>query len=118
MKFIETLCDEHEFNLDTFKQKLIQCGPPMVANHTVMIYNQIVYEIESILQFFQDVENSTVVNRLTDVSRYPGAHKHRFDENGYGRGLSGRRNPTDVLSMVWQSTNSLDDSGNECSTFV
>ena len=54
-----------------------------------------------------------MVNRLTDVSRYPGAHKHRFDENGYGRGLSGRRNPNDVLSMVWQSTNSLDDSGNE-----
>ena len=52
-----------------------------------------------------------MVNRLTDVSRYPGAHKHRFDENGYGRGLSGRRNPNDVLSMVWQSTNSLDDSG-------
>ena len=67
---------------------------------------------------FQDVENSTVVNRLTDVSRYPGAHKHRFDENGYGRGLSGRRNPNDVLSMVWQSTNSLDDPGNEGSTFV
>ena len=50
------------------------------------------------------------------MSRYPGAHKHRFDENGYGRGLSGRRNPNDVLSMVWQSTNSLDDSGNEGST--
>ena len=52
------------------------------------------------------------------MSRYPGAHKHRFDENGYGRGLSGRRNPNDVLSMVWQSTNSLDDPGNEGSTFV
>ena len=49
MKFIETLCDEHEFNLDKFKQKLIQCGPPMVANHTVMIHNQIVKEFESIL---------------------------------------------------------------------
>jgi len=28
--------------------------------------------------------------RLTDSSQYTGAHKHRFDESGKGRGLAGR----------------------------
>ena len=40
-----------------------------------------------------------VVNRLTDVSLYPISHKKRFDKNGRGLGLNGRREPNDVLSM-------------------
>jgi len=33
-----------------------------------------------------------IVARLTDTSKYTGAHKHRFDEEGKGRGLAGRVN--------------------------
>ena len=39
------------------------------------------------------------MNRLTDVSLYPISHKKRFDKNGRGLGLNGRREPNDVLSM-------------------
>ncbi|KAM9792850.1 tubulin polymerization-promoting protein family member 2 [Neosynchiropus ocellatus] len=30
------------------------------------------------------------VDRLTDTSKYTGAHKQRFDESGKGRGIAGR----------------------------
>lgn len=33
----------------------------------------------------------SVVDRLTDASRYTGAHKERFDGDGHGRGIAGRR---------------------------
>jgi hypothetical protein len=31
-----------------------------------------------------------IFDRLTDSSQYTGAHKHRFDQHGRGRGLEGR----------------------------
>jgi len=31
-----------------------------------------------------------IFDRLTDSSQYTGAHKHRFDQSGKGRGLAGR----------------------------
>ena len=40
----------------------------------------------------------SVLARLTDTKRYTGAHKHRFDENGRGRGLQGRT--SDGVSSV------------------
>jgi len=30
------------------------------------------------------------VDRLTDTSKYTGAHKERFDESGKGKGAAGR----------------------------
>ncbi len=36
----------------------------------------------------------TIYDKLTDSSQYTGAHKHRFDEDGRGRGKAGR----DVIS--------------------
>jgi len=35
-------------------------------------------------------KSADVVSRLTDTSKYTGAHKQRFDETGKGRGLAGR----------------------------
>ncbi|XP_063715394.1 tubulin polymerization-promoting protein family member 2-like [Symsagittifera roscoffensis] len=34
--------------------------------------------------------NDKVVGRLTDTSKYTGAHKERFDESGKGKGADGR----------------------------
>jgi hypothetical protein len=31
-----------------------------------------------------------IFDRLTDPRSYTGAHKHRFDESGHGRGIEGR----------------------------
>ena len=35
-------------------------------------------------------KNADVVNRLTDSSKYTGAHANRFDESGKGKGKGGR----------------------------
>lgn len=32
----------------------------------------------------------TIYDKLTDTSKYTGTHKHRFDEEGKGKGMSGR----------------------------
>jgi hypothetical protein len=42
------------------------------------------------------------LNRLTDTSQYTGSHKHRFDDNGNGRGIAGRDQPslTKDLSQI------------------
>lgn len=36
------------------------------------------------------VSNKNNVDRMTDTSKYTGAHKERFDESGQGRGIDGR----------------------------
>ena len=35
-------------------------------------------------------ESSTILKKLTDTTQYTGAHRHRFDSEGRGRGLAGR----------------------------
>ena len=34
---------------------------------------------------------SSLTNRLTDTNRYGGTHRLRFDSNGQGLGMAGRR---------------------------
>ena len=36
------------------------------------------------------VDSSTIFDKLTDHEQYTGAHRHRFDKKGNGRGLAGR----------------------------
>jgi hypothetical protein len=38
----------------------------------------------------------SVIDRLTDPRGYTGAHKHRFDADGRGRGLDGREGGADL----------------------
>ena len=40
------------------------------------------------------------VDRLTDTSKYTGAHKERFDESGKGKGLAGTTDLTDNSGYV------------------
>ncbi|KAG8041025.1 hypothetical protein G9C98_002013, partial [Cotesia typhae] len=43
---------------------------------------------------------SSTVDRLTDVSKYTGSHKQRFDESGKGKGISGRKDVPDSSGYV------------------
>lgn len=47
-------------------------------------------------------KGDNIVSRLTDTSKYTGTHKHRFDDDGKGRGLAGRDQPnlTADLSQI------------------
>ena len=40
-----------------------------------------------------------MVDRLTDSSKYTGAHKHRFDDSGKGKGMAGRDLPAKGSGM-------------------
>ncbi len=41
-----------------------------------------------------------VTSRLTDTSKYTGAHKERFDESGKGKGLEGRVDAANTSGYV------------------
>ena len=42
---------------------------------------------------------TSVTDRLTDTSKYTGAHKHRFDASGHGLGIAGRDLPAKGAGM-------------------
>ena len=48
----------------------------------------------------QGFDTSSLTNRLTDVSRYGGTHRQRFDSSGNGLGMAGRRDIRD-LPILW-----------------
>jgi p25-alpha len=53
------------------------------------------------IKFFQASSKvPNAVDRLTDVTRYTGSHKQRFDETGKGRGLAGRKDVPDATGYV------------------
>ncbi len=39
----------------------------------------------------QKTVKSGAVDRLTDASKYTGSHKERFDKDGKGKGIEGRK---------------------------
>ena len=45
-------------------------------------------------------KSSSVVDRLTDPSKYTGSHKERFDQSGKGKGIAGRRDVKDESGYV------------------
>ncbi|XP_060950970.1 tubulin polymerization-promoting protein family member 2 [Limanda limanda] len=46
------------------------------------------------------VTNAAAVDRLTDSTKYTGAHKGRFDETGKGKGKAGREDIADTSGYV------------------
>ena len=48
-------------------------------------------------------KGNNIFDRLTDSSQYTGAHKHRFDSEGRGRGLEGRDRIATGRGYVGQS---------------
>ena len=54
----------------------------------------------------QKSATSEIVERMTDTSLYTGSHKHRFDEEGKGKGLEGRDSIAKGKGMVPGSVSS------------
>ena len=51
--------------------------------------------------YFQaNAKAAAAVERLTDVSKYTGSHKQRFDEAGKGKGIAGRKDVQDGSGYV------------------
>lgn len=80
-KFLEDLTKNKKVDLEEMKSKMANCGSPGLTGVAAG-------------------GKSATVERLTDTSRYTGAHKQRFDESGKGRGIAGRKDVADSSGYV------------------
>ncbi|KAL7287064.1 hypothetical protein TKK_0018688 [Trichogramma kaykai] len=80
--FLEELAKSKKMEVADIKSKLANCGPPGVSGPSV------------------NTKAMSAVERLTDVSKYTGSHKQRFDETGKGRGIAGRKDVVDKSGYV------------------
>eukprot|EP00092_Neocalanus_flemingeri_P023462 GFUD01025442.1.p1 GENE.GFUD01025442.1~~GFUD01025442.1.p1 ORF type:complete len:284 (+),score=100.29 GFUD01025442.1:76-927(+) len=70
-KYLDEIATTKKMDVNTIKTKLVECGEPGFTGGT-------------------KVAKSAAIDRLTDTSKYGGAHKERFDSSGKGRGKEGR----------------------------
>ncbi|XP_052872795.1 tubulin polymerization-promoting protein homolog [Anopheles cruzii] len=80
-KFLDDLAKTKKVELEEIKSKMANCGAPGVHNAT-------------------PGKAADTVARLTDVSKYTGSHKQRFDETGKGKGIAGRKDMVDKSGYV------------------
>jgi len=80
-KFLEDLTKNKKVDLEEMKSKMTNCGSPGLTGVATG-------------------GKSATVERLTDTSRYTGAHKQRFDESGKGRGIAGRKDISESSGYV------------------
>ncbi|XP_012172353.1 tubulin polymerization-promoting protein homolog [Bombus vosnesenskii] len=80
--FLEELAKNKKVDLAEMKKKMANCGPPGVTGGAVA------------------GKAASTVDRLTDVSKYTGSHKQRFDESGKGKGIAGRKDLPDQSGYV------------------
>ncbi|XP_034943110.1 tubulin polymerization-promoting protein homolog [Chelonus insularis] len=73
--FIEDLAKTKKIDANELMTKMANCGTPGVTSSLSG----------------SSGKTSSTVDRLTDVSKYTGSHKQRFDESGKGKGIAGRR---------------------------
>jgi len=73
-KYLDEIAGAKKLDVKDIKGKLVACGAPGTTGAT-------------------KVAKSTAVDRLTDTSKYGGAHRQRFDSEGKGRGKEGRVDP-------------------------
>lgn len=80
-KFLEDLAKNKKIEVDEIKNKMASCSQPGL--HGVGM-----------------PKTPSAVDRLTDVSKYTGSHKQRFDEAGKGKGIAGRKDLVDGSGYV------------------
>ncbi|XP_043290046.1 tubulin polymerization-promoting protein homolog [Venturia canescens] len=81
--FLEELSKNKKVELAEMKSKMANCGPPGFTGGTSGAG-----------------KTASAVDRLTDVSKYTGSHKQRFDETGKGKGIAGRKDLPDQSGYV------------------
>lgn len=80
--FLEELAKSKKVELAEIKKKMANCGPPGVTGTSGA------------------GKAASTVDRLTDVTKYTGSHKQRFDETGKGKGIAGRKDVADTSGYV------------------
>ncbi|XP_011500524.1 PREDICTED: TPPP family protein CG45057 [Ceratosolen solmsi marchali] len=80
--FLDDLAKSKKVEIVNIKNLMANCGPPGVTGSSM------------------GGKAASTVDRLTDVSKYTGSHKQRFDEMGKGRGIAGRKDLPDQSGYV------------------
>ncbi|KAJ6634951.1 Tubulin polymerization-promoting protein like [Pseudolycoriella hygida] len=80
-EFVKDLCNSKKIKFEEFVDKLNSCNDPAVSSATKPLA-------------------MGVTDRLTDTTKYTGAHKARFGEDGKGKGLEGREDLHDNEGYV------------------
>ncbi|KAK0168004.1 hypothetical protein PV327_001847 [Microctonus hyperodae] len=73
--FLEDMAKTKKVDLNEIMNKMANCGAPGLSSTVGP----------------NSGKASSTIERLTDTSKYTGAHKHRFDESGKGKGIAGRK---------------------------
>ncbi|CAL1673627.1 unnamed protein product [Lasius platythorax] len=81
--FLDELAKNKKVELTEIKKKMANCGPPGVTAGASGAGKA-----------------ASTVDRLTDVTKYTGSHKQRFDETGKGKGIAGRKDVSDTSGYV------------------
>ncbi|KAK6632711.1 hypothetical protein RUM43_013481 [Polyplax serrata] len=81
-KFVEDLAKSKKIDVQEIETKMSNCGAPGL--HGVS----------------SNAKIDSTVERLTDVSKYTGSHKLRFDDSGKGKGIAGRKDIVDNSGYV------------------
>ncbi|KAK2585873.1 hypothetical protein KPH14_010465 [Odynerus spinipes] len=81
--FLEELAKSKKVDLTEMKNKMATCGAPGLTSGTSGAGKA-----------------ASTVDRLTDVSKYTGSHKQRFDQSGKGKGIAGRKDLPDQSGYV------------------
>lgn len=81
--FLDELAKSKKVELTEIKKKMANCGSPGVTTGSNTARKA-----------------ASTVDRLTDVSKYTGSHKQRFDETGKGKGIAGRKDISDTSGYV------------------
>lgn len=82
IKFIDDLAKTRKVDVEQIKKKMAECGAPGVTSAVAKS------------------KADAAVERLTDVTKYTGSHKQRFDESGKGRGIAGRKDVSESSGYV------------------
>lgn len=80
LQYIEALAKEKKLDPEILMEKMKKCQPSVGKATTS--------------------DKSKIVERMTDVSKYTGSHKERFDEKGKGKGKSGREDEAENSGYV------------------
>ncbi|KAF7995368.1 hypothetical protein HCN44_006475 [Aphidius gifuensis] len=81
--YLDELAKAKKVEIGDIKNKLANCGAPGLTHGPG-----------------GPSKSASAVERLTDVSKYTGSHKQRFDETGKGKGISGRKDLPDASGYV------------------
>jgi hypothetical protein len=107
-QLLQQISTTSKLDVNSIVEKINGLSGPSLAGTTVITFYLCPFKaftvFEEIIEseFNKGVANASNVARMTDTSKYTGAHKERFDDSGKGKGVAGREDRHDNTGYVGQ----------------